>query len=204
MIPGINNCFRGIRMKIEAWYSVLMYSNFDSEVKRFAWRSTVCHLTGDHEMCLPHDECEIAWITVLEHPEVAVKLQEILDKREKDFDLTIYKRTIKLNESFHKEQLIYDDKTVSFPISQEIRDKLALLRHNEGPIFEIDVRKMLNLPELSPQNTQKIISMQYQRENLSETRKTEEFRKDVQLYRKIISESHKKQSPGDYKRETES
>lgn len=118
MVPGISDCFRGIRMKIESWYSCLIFSNFDSEVKKFAWRSTVGHLTGDHSMCLPHDECPIAWITGLENPEAAVKLQDILYKREKDFDLTIFKGTTNLNESFHKEQLIYDDKTVCFPISQ--------------------------------------------------------------------------------------
>lgn len=204
MIEGINDCFRGVRQKIEAWYSILIYSNFDCEIKKFAWRSTVGHLVGDHEMCLPHEETTYQWNVGIEHPEAAVKLKEILDKREGDFELTIFGGTTNLNEAFHKEQLVYDDKTVKFPVSQEIRDKLAVLRHNEGPLFEIEIRRKLQLPDLTIDNSKKIETMSVQRTNLAVVRNSEEFQRRFNIYRKKLAESHKKQEPGDYKRETDS
>lgn len=64
-------------------------------------------------------------------------MQEILDKRATDHEQTIFGGTINYNESFHKEQLIYDTKSIYFPVSQEICDKLSVLNHNEGPNIEI-------------------------------------------------------------------
>lgn len=204
MVQDCNDCFRGIRGKITAWYSTLLYCDFDPEIKKFAWSSTVGHLIGDHSECIPHEPCQIGWKIGVENPVVAVKLNEILDKRTNDFDLTMFKATTNLNESFHNEQLIYDDKTVSFPISQEIRDKLALLRHNEGLMFEIQLRKKLNLPDLEPANLMKITAMDSTREETKIIRHTTVYRNIERIYRKHLSESHKKQKLGDYKRDTDS
>lgn len=203
MVQDCNDCFRGIRIKITSWYAALLYCEFDPEVKKFAWSSTVGHLTGDHSQCIPHDPTDFVWETGVENPLVAVKLKEILDKRTNDFDLTIYRTTTNLSESFHNEQLIYDDKTVSFPISQELRDKLALLRHNEGLMFENQLRKRLNLPDLEPDNLMKIVVMDAIREETKLLRHTTVYRNTERLYRKNLSESHKKQKPGDY-RDTDS
>ena len=204
MIEGCNDCFFGIRVKIEGWYSFLMYCNYDTEIKKYAWSSTVGHLIGDHSQCLPHNETFEVWQIGLDHPEVSVLLQEILDKRTGDFDQTVYGGTTNLNESFHKEQLVFDDKSLYFPVSQEIRDKLALLRHNEGPLYEIELRKRLKLFDISLENEQKIRMMNTERLKQSEFRSTPEFRSQEHINRKIVSEKRKKEKPGDYKRETDS
>ena len=83
-------------------------------------QSTVGHLTGDYSKCFDHEPTSFVWQNGVDNPEAAVKLQEIFDKRVNDFKETIIKRTTNINESFYKEQLIYHDKTVNFPISQEI------------------------------------------------------------------------------------
>lgn len=157
MIPGITDCFHGLRDKIKNWYSFLIHSNYDSNIKKYAWSTTVNHLLGDHDGCLPHTPTDFIWFTGHEFPSTAIKLKEILEKKEKDFDEVTFNCNTNLNESFHREQLVYSPKNLYFPVSQETRDYLAILRHNEGPAFELELRKRLNLNEIDSiyQNCQK-------------------------------------------------
>lgn len=67
------------------------------------------------------------------------KLFQILKARTKDYDLTSRNATINYNESFHLVQLKYSNKSVVYPISQTIRDQLAVLDYNEGLRFALEL-----------------------------------------------------------------
>ena len=89
MVDGCNDCFWGLRVKLISWYSILIFSDFDPEIKMYAWSSTVGHLTGDHSQCLDHKPTSFVWQIGVDNPEAALKLQEILDKRVNDLKETI-------------------------------------------------------------------------------------------------------------------
>lgn len=71
----------------------------------------------------------------------------ILLQKIDDFFLVIYGST-QSNEAFHKEQLSFCSKDVLYPRSQITRDYRALLSQNEGPVYELELRNRLHLPNL--------------------------------------------------------
>ena len=199
MIPGINDCFRGIREKIKKWYGNLVFMNLDSVTKKAAWLNTVEHLRGNHRFCLIHKETKFAWIAGLFNDEAAAKLFQIQEKRMNDFDLTVRNATTNFIEAFHQEQLKFGTKSTVFPISQITRDHLAVLNHNEGPMFILELRKRLGLPELMFNNDIKIQQIHDDRKKTLETRKTLEYRMKNKQYRKAKKESNRKIKKGDYR-----
>lgn len=177
----------------------MIHSPLDPETKKEAWLNTVSHLLGDHNKCLYHKETEFVWTIGVQYPEAAETLYFILLDRVNDFDDVIYLGTTQQNESFHREQLLFGNKTVYCPKSQITRDYLAVLNHNEGMNFEFELRNRLGLPELSLNNQLIIQKMQDKKEENSEIRSTVEYRKSFNIYRKKKSARNKKCPFGDYK-----
>lgn len=198
MIDGISDCFRNLREKIKKWYSFLIHSPLDIDTKKAAWLNTVSHLLGYHENCLYHKYSEFCQKIGLEHDECAEKLYFILLARVNDFDGVIYGGSTQQNESFHKVQLSFGGKDVVYPRSQITRDYFALLKYNEGPKFEFEMRKRLHLPELDLYNQEKIQNEQENAEAMKVMLKKPEYQKKMRKYKKKKASLNKSQK-GDYK-----
>lgn len=200
MIPDQSDCFFKLRKKIKKWYNILIHDKtIDVLRKKEAWKNTVEHLKGNHKKCLPHKNTNFTWTNGIFYPDVAKKLKEILDKKLSDFDDVVPLGNTQKNESFHKEQLIFGDKSINCPVSQITRDKLAVLHHNEGPIFQLEMRNRLDLPPLDYKNNLIINTWQKERMNNSIERSTPEYRIQEALYRKDKSKRNKNPKNGDYK-----
>lgn len=198
MIEGISDCFRGIRDKVKKWYSFLIHSPLDVQTKRDAWANTVSHLVGNHQNCLYHKPTDYVWEVGLKYEECAETLYFILLQKIDDFYQVTYGGSTQSNEAFHKEQLSFCSKDVLYPRSQVTRDYMALLRHNEGPVYELELRKRLHLPNLDFNYQVQIENEQEEREGKKIMRRSLPYKKQFNSYRKKKSEMNK-YTKGDYK-----
>ena len=199
MIPGVSDCFYGLRDKIKRWYATLINMEIPSDVKKEKWLNTVNHFLGDHSHCFPHEPSYFIWAEGVQHPEAAEKLTEILNARCSDFDCVVPGCSTQKNESFHQIQLTFGDKALRFPTSQITRDYLAVLHQNEGECYVEEIRKRLKLNELSLKSKEIIQRDSDERVSRSRERMTPEYRADQAKYRQKMSESHKSSKFGDYK-----
>lgn len=203
MIQGIDDCFYGLRSKIKIWYSFLLGSKeIEVERKIQLWENTTNHLLGDHTYCMDHEETDFVWKHGVDFPICAGKLAEILNSRTEDFTKVQADANTQLNESFHQTQLKFGDKNHRFPISQEIRDNLAVLDWNERQTYMSDLREALDLPDLEPKYASVLQSSINEREKRRERRGSEEYKAIRNQYRKEERERHKSHQKGDYKPDT--
>lgn len=76
---------------------------------------------------------------------------------------------------------------------------MAVLHHNEGPIFQLEMRNRLDLPPLDYKNNLIINTWQKERIKNSIERSTTEYRIQEAFYRKDKSKRNKNPKNGDYK-----
>ena len=201
MDPSGQDCFAGVREKIKRWYTDLLYMDIPLEQKKMQWMNVVEHLLGNHSNCLQHDPTSYIWKEGLDNPEVALKLKEILENRISDFENIVAGCATQKSESFHRIQLIFGDKSLRFPVSQEIRDYLAILHQNEGETYIRELRDRLKIRSFQIKQNAIIQRRIDERLRNSEIRRTFEYRKHEAKYRSEKSKSNKKSKLGDYKKE---
>ena len=197
--PPYTNCFSGIAEKIKRWYSHLLYMNVPIDKKKQQWNNVVEHLLGDHSKCMPHEQTNFVWEVGVANPEIVDKLREILGARTKDFEKVVAGFSTQKSESFHRIQLIFGCKALRFPISQSMRDNLAILYQNEGPIFLQELRRKLNLRGTTNAARTRILRCLQDKDDRAAERRTPEYRRNEAKYRAEKSKLNKASKFGDYK-----
>ena len=201
MDPDTNDCFNGTREKVKRWYVNLLYMDISIEQKKFQWNNVVDHLLGNHENCLPHEETMYVWNEGVEHPKISEKLREILKKREDDFDNVAPGCATQQSEAFHRIQLIFGNKALRFPVSQQIRDYLAVLLQNEEETFLDEIRDRLKLKEYVEKHGVILQNKIEERIKKRAKRRTAEYKKYKAKSIREKLKSNKKRMIGDYKNE---
>ena len=146
------------------------------------WKNASKHYTGHHEKCIKHKQSSFVW-EYANNDQAISALKTFLDKTSFILIKCEPPFSTQLNECYNSIKSHFLDKEVAWKKTAFARLCCAILDFNEFPNWRLNLRKTLNLPDLSPEILIRINNFERLRNNMLHKRRQSDYQQQIRYQR---------------------